>query len=112
MQGINNFDDLLGNLRESEPYIADDGFTSGIIARLPEVEQLPVWLSNLILLVFTATGSGIAAWQLPTDKMVSYTTSSLTSFPSFNLIPALGVGALVTFLLAYVVVWLAHNDSI
>ncbi len=112
MQGTNNFDDLLGNLRESEPYIADEGFTSGIIARLPETEQLPLWLSNLILLVFTAIGSGIVAWQLPVARIVSITTSSITSLPAFSSITVLGVGATISFLLAYVIIWLVHNDAI
>ena len=112
MQNMNNFDDLLGNLRETEPYIADEGFSSGIIARLPEAKQLPGWLSNMILLIFTAAGSGIAAWQLPTAKIVSVATSSITSLPAFNSIPVLGAGATITFLLAYVIVWLAHNDAI
>ena len=112
MQGTNNFDDLLGNLRETEPYISDEGFTSGIIAHLPEAEQLPAWLSNLILLVFTATGSGLAAWQLPVSKMVSFTTASITSLPVFSSIPVIGVGATITFLLSYVIIWLVHSDAI
>ena len=106
MMNSNNFDEMLSTLRSTEPYLADDGFTSGVMARLPEARQLPFWLTNLILLGFTATGSAIAAWQLPVMKLVSFTTSSLLS------LPVLGIAAISTFVISYIVIWLAQNDSI
>ena len=112
MQATDNFEQMLGALRETEPYIADDGFTSGLIARLPEASELPAWMSSLIMLVFTSVGSAIAAWQLPVAKLVSLTTSSIGSIPAFHSIPMLGIGAVTTFLLAYAVVWMAQAEVI
>ncbi len=106
MTNSNNFDDMLATLRRTEPYLADDGFTSGVIARLPETRQLPFWLSNLILLLFTAFGSAIAAWELPVIKLVTFTTTSMLS------LPVLGAAALVTYLISYIVIWLSQNDLI
>jgi hypothetical protein len=113
MMNSNNFDEMLGTLRSTEPYLADDGFTSGVMARLPEARQLPSWLTNLIMLGFTAIGSAIAAWQLPMTawqlpvmKLVSFTTSSLLS------LSVLGIAAISTFVISYIVIWLAQNDSI
>ena len=108
----NNLDEMLNTLRSTEPYLADDGFTSGVIARLPEARQLPFWLTNLILLGFTATGSAIAAWQLPVMKLVSFTTTSIQSLSVIGSLPVLGVAAIGTFLISYIVIWLAQNDSI
>jgi hypothetical protein len=102
----NNLDEMFNTLRSTEPYLADDGFTSAVIVRLPEAQQLPAWLSNLIMLGFTAFGSAIAAWQLPAMKLVSFPTSSLIS------LPVLGIAAVSTFVFSYIVVWMAQNDSI
>lgn len=107
-----SFDDMLAALRSTEPYLADDGFTSGVIARLPEARQLPLWLTNLIMLGFTAAGSAIAAWQLPLMKLVSFATTSIPSLASIPSLPVLGVAAISTFLISYIVIWLAQNDSI
>lgn len=104
MMNSNNFDEMLTALLSTEPYLADNGFTSGVIARLPEARQLPFWLTNLILLGFTATGSAIAAWQLPVMKLVSFTTTSILS------LPVLGIAAIGTFLLSYIVIWLENSD--
>lgn len=107
-----NFDNMLGALRSTEPYLADDGFTSAVIARLPEARQLPFWLTNLIMLGFTAAGSAIAAWQLPVVKLLSFTSTSIASLASISPLPVLGVAAISTFLMSYIVIWLAQNDSI
>ena len=112
MQATDNFENMLGALRETEPYIADDGFTSGLIARLPEASELPAWLSNLILLVVTSIGSALAAWQLPVSQLINFTTSSIASIPAFHSLPMLGIGAISTFLLAYAVVRMAQTEVI
>lgn len=112
MPDLNNFDEMLNTLRSSEPYFADDGFTSAVIARLPEARQLPFWLTNLIMLGFTAIGSATAAWQLPVMKLVSFTNTSMHSLASIPSLPVLGVAAISTFLVSYIVIWLAQNDSI
>ena len=114
MVNSNNLDEMLNTLRSTEPYLADDGFTSGVIAMLPETRQLPFWLTNLIMLGFTAIGSAIAAWQLPVMKLVSFTANSTLSLPTTSLLSlaVLGAAAISTFLVSYVVIWLAQNDSI
>ena len=130
MINSNNLDEMLNTLRSTEPYLADDGFTSGVIAILPEARQLPFWLTNLIMLGFTAIGSAIAAWQLPVMKLVSFATTSTLSLPTTSTLSLpttstlslpttsilslafLGAAAISTFLVSYVVIWLAQNDSI
>ncbi len=122
MINSNNLDEMLNTLRSTEPHLADDGFTSGVIAMLPEARQLPFWLSNLILLGFTAIGSAIAAWQLPVMKLVSFATTSTLSLPTTSTLSlpttsilslaVLGTAAISTFLISYIVIWLAQNDSI
>ncbi len=114
MVNSNNLDEMLNTLRSTEPYLADDGFTSGVIAMLPEARQLPFWLTNLIMLGFTAIGSAIAAWQLPVMKLVSFTANSTLSLPTTSILSlaVLGAAAISTFLVSYVVIWLAQNDSI
>lgn len=114
MINSNNLDEMLNTLRSTEPYLADDGFTSGVIAILPEARQLPFWLTNLIMLGFTAIGSAIAAWQLPVMKLISFATTSTLSLPTTSTLSLafLGAAAISTFLVSYVVIWLAQNDSI
>ncbi|MCZ6525585.1 MAG: hypothetical protein O6928_03360 [Gammaproteobacteria bacterium] len=114
MVNSNNLDEMLNTLRSTEPYLADDGFTSGVIAMLPEARQLPFWLTNLIMLGFTAIGSAIAAWQLPVMKLVSFTATSTLSLPTTSTLSlaVLGTAAISTFLISYIVIWLAQNDSI
>ncbi len=118
MVNANNLDEMFNTLRNTEPYLADDGFTSGVIAMLPEAKQLPLWITNLILLGFTAVGSAVAAWQFPVMKLISLTKSSIPSLPAIGSLPAtgslavLGVAAIGTFMASYVVIWLAQNDSI
>jgi hypothetical protein len=108
----NNLDDMFSTLRNTEPYLADNGFTSGVLARLPEAKQLPAWLTSLIMLVFTAIGSAIAASQAPLVEkfsfmeLLSLATSSLVSLTT------LGIAAISTFVISYIIIWLAQNDSI
>ncbi len=108
-----NFDDMLATLRGTEPYPSDDGFSSGVIARLPEARKLPFWLTTLIMLGFTATGSAIVAWETPVIKLVAFATNNV-SVATSNLLslPALGIAAGVTMFISYAVIWLAQNDSI
>ena len=113
MMNSDNLDDMLATLRDSEPYLSDDGFTSGVIARLPEARQLPFWLTTLIMLGFTATGSAIVAWETPVIKLVAFATNYV-SIATSNLLSLsmLGIAAGVTMLISYAVIWLAQNDSI
>ena len=112
MVDSNNLDHMFNTLRNTEPYLADNGFTSGVLARLPEAKQLPAWLTNLIMLGFTTIGSAIAASQasmlekLPLMELLSLTTSSLFSLST------LGIAAVTTFVTSYIIIWMAQNDSI
>jgi hypothetical protein len=112
MVDSNNLDHMFNTLRNTEPYLADNGFTSGVLARLPEAKQLPAWLTNLIMLGFTAIGSAIAASQAPileklsVMELLSQTTSSLFSLTT------LGFAAVTTFVTSYIIIWMAQNDSI
>lgn len=112
MSESTKLDEMFRKLRNSEPYIADDGFTAGVMARLPEARQLPMWLTNLILLGFTAIGSALAAWQIPLMKLFSLVSVALQSLSLPGPLPVLGVAALGTFMLSYAVIWLAQNDTI
>ena len=76
MVDTKNIDELFNTLRTTEPYLEDDGFTSAIMARLPEAKELPAWLACLIQLGFTAIGSAIAAWILPVAEVVSFPAAS------------------------------------
>ena len=112
MMTSDNLDDIFATMRTTEPYFEDDGFTSGIMARLPEATQLPTWIANLILLGFTTLGSALAAWQLPLAQWIGALHASTIQIPVFSPVYALGSAALVTFVSSYVVIWLAQNDTI
>lgn len=112
MVTTNNLDDLFTTLQSTEPYLEDDGFTTGVMARLPEATQLPGWVSNLILLVFTCIGSALAAWQLPVWKGIDAVNFTLPQIPAISPLPILGAAVLLTFVSSYVVIWLAQNDTI
>ncbi len=112
MVDSNSLDDMFKTLRNTEPYLADNGFTSAVLVRLPEAKQLPLWLKNLIMLVFTTIGSAITASQvplvekLPIMDMLSAASSSLLSLST------LGIAAISTFVISYIIIWMAQNDSI
>jgi hypothetical protein len=61
---MTDIEQVLGRMRQTEPYFEDRGFTAAVLAALPEERELPLWVKNLILIGATATGSGIVAWQL------------------------------------------------
>jgi len=62
---IDRLETTLARLRESEPTIADDGFTAAVMTQLPRARELPTWISNAILLGATTMGSAIVAWRIP-----------------------------------------------
>ncbi len=107
-----NLDDLFATMRTTEPYFDDDGFTSAVMARIPEATQLPTWLANLILLGFTTLGSALAAWQLPISSWIGALKGASFQIPVFSPLYTLGTAALMTFVASYVVIWLAQNDTI
>src|SRR3990172_2412639 len=95
---------LFATMRQSEPYLPDDGFTARVMANLPKVRELPEWQKNGILLAFTALGSALAAWPLPVDAIIG--------FPLANLLPLPVIGAIgaAMFLLSGAIVSMTEID--
>jgi len=120
MSGTNEFDNLLGALRNTEPYIADAGFSAGVISRVATTRRLPGWLANLILLGFTAIGSALAAWLTDPGSQLTYAvtpavTQAVTSMLSAQgvfFLPTIAVAAAGMLLLACTVIWLSQSDAI
>ena len=47
-------------LRESAPYINDDGFTARVMAKLPATRREPQWLRAMIIVGLALLGTGVA----------------------------------------------------
>ena len=75
---MKDIDNLFAELRTSEPYLADSGFTAVVMAQLPRSRELPLWVKNLMLLSATALGSAIVATQLPAGNLASVLLSVAT----------------------------------
>ena len=86
---MKDLDNLSAELRISEPYLPDSGFTAVVMAQLPRNRELPLWLKNLILLGATTLGSAIVATQLPAGNVASMLLS-------MSSLPALDVQSLLT----------------
>jgi hypothetical protein len=83
-------------LRESMPYIDDDGFTARLMARLPAVRRDPQWLRAIILLGVTMLGSGIAYLLSGGGRFVREGVIQLSDFPIWLLLVfAFGCGLVV-----------------
>lgn len=102
----NKFDKLLAEIRHSEPYLQDNGFAAGVPARLPEARELPLRLKNTILLLFTALGSCLSAWQFPVYKLVGVTVTDLFTYP------VLAAAGFLMFALSCAITWLSESDYI
>jgi hypothetical protein len=100
---MNGLDNIITELRTSEPYLDDGDFTAGVMRQLPEQRTLPWWIKNLIILSATVAGSALAAWELPVQEIISALFSV-----SFNL-QTLGAAALVTYLLSGAALWLGRR---
>ena len=100
---MNELDNIITELRTSEPYLHDGDFTAGVMRQLPEQRTLPWWVKNLILMTATVAGSALAAWEMPVQEI----TNVIFSF-SFNL-QTLGAAALVTYLLSGAALWLGRR---
>jgi hypothetical protein len=61
---MKDLDALISEMRESEPYFSDNGFTAAVMAQIPTTRAVPLWKENAIMLAATAAGSAIAAWQI------------------------------------------------
>ena len=72
---------IIDQLKNSEPYLPDQGFTLSVIKQIPADNRIPFWIKNAIILCATILGSAIAAWQLPLTKIVSVLLSSTINLP-------------------------------
>lgn len=75
---MKNLDVMMNELRGTEPYLDDNGFTAVVMAQLPARRELPMWAKNLILLTATLLGSAIVAMQFPADSLGTMLLSMLT----------------------------------
>src|SRR5690348_16588007 len=93
MDAMINDETLDRQLREAALYIDDDGFTSRVMARLPEARQ-PQWMRTIILLGLTMLGCGIA--YLLSGGFVRNGLIQLSTFPIWLLLVfAFGCGLVV-----------------
>ena len=51
---------LRADARDQAAYLADDGFTAGVLARLPQVAALPAWRRPVVALLWLIAGSAVA----------------------------------------------------
>ena len=116
MSSTNDFESLLGALRNTEPYIADAGFSAAVISRVATTSRLPGWLANLILLAFTAIGSALVAWITPLGGQltlsVTQAVTSILSVQGVFFLPTIAGAAAGMFLLTCTVIWLSQSDAI
>jgi len=116
MASTNDFDNLLGALRNSEPYFDDAGFSAGVISRVALTRRLPAWLANLVLLAFTAVGSALAAWLTPAGgqfiRAITQAVTAMLAFEGAFFLPTISAAAAGMLLLACAVIWLSQSDAI
>jgi hypothetical protein len=83
-------------LREAMPYIDDEGFTAGVMARLPAARREPRWLRAMIFLGLTVLGSGIAYMLSGGGRFIREGVIQLSDFPIWLLLVfAFGCGLVV-----------------
>lgn len=82
-------------LRESVPYIDDDGFTAHVMASLPVARREPGWLRAAILIGLALIGSGVA-YLVGAGHVVREGVVELANFPIWLLLVfAFGCGLVV-----------------
>ena len=83
-------------LREAVPYIEDDGFTAGVLAKLPRPRERRESLRTIILLGLTALGSALAYTLSGGGQFIAVEMARLSTLPTLTLYAiALGSGILV-----------------
>ena len=81
-------------LRETVPYINDDGFTARVIARLPTARREPQWLRAMIVLGLALLGTGVA--YLLSGGVIREGLIQMADFPIWLLLVfAFGCGLVV-----------------
>ncbi len=116
MTSTDDFENVLGALRNTEPYFDDAGFSARVISRVATTRRLPGWLANLVLLAFTAVGSALAAWLTPAgSQLIHAITQPVTAMLAFEgalFLPTIAAAAAGMLLLACAVIWLSQSDAI
>ena len=83
-------------LREAAPYINDDGFTAGVMARLPAARYEPQWLRAMIVVGLALIGTGMAYFVSGGDSLVRQGIVQIADFPIWLLLVfAFGCGLVV-----------------
>jgi hypothetical protein len=89
-------DSLDRQLREAAPYIEDNGFTAGVLAKLPLPRRRHESLRSIILIGLTALGSAAAYNLSEGGRFIAFEMARLTALPTLYLCAlAVGSGALV-----------------
>ena len=104
---MTDIDKLFSELRRTEPYLPDAGFTAAVIAQLPRPNELPMWVKNAMLLAATLAGSAVVAWSMPADGMLSLITASFKL--SVQLLVAASIGV---YLFSYGAIWVAQKSNL
>ncbi|MFQ5634111.1 MAG: hypothetical protein ACE5G3_02115 [Gammaproteobacteria bacterium] len=98
------FDTALARLRDSEPAIADGGFTAAVMTQLPRRVKVPAWIENALMLGATGLASAIAAAHAPLPDMLGL-LEALTA----NFWTTLAAGAALTYAGAFGAIWSAKK---
>jgi hypothetical protein len=103
---MNDIESVIGQLRRTEPYFEDRGFTAAVLAALPEGRELPLWVKNLIMIGATAAGSAVVAWQmsdLRPEVLLSQVTLDYTT---------IGIAALFVYAFSSATVWVVRREVV
>ena len=103
---MKDIDSVVAQLRRSEPYFEDHGFTAAVLATLPEERELPLWIKNLIMIGATAAGSAVVAWQasgIKTEALLAQVTLDYTT---------IGVAALFVYAFSSAAVWVVRREVV
>ena len=101
-----NLDELILELRQSEPYINDSGFSGSVLAELPKTRRLPLWIKNLIQLSAVIISSAIFTWQLLLPDLMAQTFALLQN------LPVVAAATMLPLLLTYGVIIMSANDLV
>ena len=76
-----DIDDLFATTRHAEPYIDNAGFSTKVLARLPQRAELSFWKETLITLAFTALGCTLAYLFFPSEQLTLLVPSKVVISP-------------------------------
>lgn len=94
---FSKLDDLFASAKASEPYFPAENFTMAVMAQLPEAEGLSDKTKNLVVLLGTAIGSGLACTVMPIGElarsfdMLSFDLSAVAVVGGAMMLAACGI---------------------